>query len=194
MRLTSSNFGKVMSRRPNNTSVSIVKNMLYNKFKGNIHTIRGLTQENKTIIEYKNMKGNVEVKETGLKICHLHPFLAASTDGIAIEKDKDKNWTYRNKKFLQTHTFLIKEATKKVKNFCLHESEGTLKLKKGNMKYITKFKDSSIYSKWSGVTLFLDEQIHMTFSLNEYTGIRTFGIMKCSQSYKNFTSNSSFQS
>ena len=63
-RLTSSIFGKVISRRPNNVSNSLVKNMLYSKFKGNMHTIRGLSQENSTIIEYKNQKTNVEVRET----------------------------------------------------------------------------------------------------------------------------------
>lgn len=61
IRLT--NFGKVMERRPKDVSNAVVKNMLYNKFKGNIHTVRGLVQEATTIIQHNNQKPNVEVKE-----------------------------------------------------------------------------------------------------------------------------------
>ena len=53
IRLTSSSFGKVISRRPCNTSTALLKNILYSKFHGNIRTIRGLAQEQNTVIEYK---------------------------------------------------------------------------------------------------------------------------------------------
>ena len=63
IRLTSSNFGIVMARRSTNVSTSIVQRIIYSKFKGNIHTIRGLTQEKNTVIEYENMHSNVIVKK-----------------------------------------------------------------------------------------------------------------------------------
>ena len=74
IRLTSSNFGKVISRSNTNVSTALVNNMLYSKFSGNIHTIRGLAQEDNTIIEYKNVQGNVELQRTGLQISKEHPF------------------------------------------------------------------------------------------------------------------------
>lgn len=110
-----------MSRRPKNVSTSVVERMLYSKFKGNIHTIRGLTQENNTIIEYKNKFTNVEVQKTGFRICKTHPYLGASTDGIVHDKDKNESGLIEIKKILQTNTLLIKDAVKKIKNFCLEE-------------------------------------------------------------------------
>ena len=135
IRLTSSNFGKVMSRRPNNNSVALVERLLYNKFKGNMHTIRGLAQENNTILEYQNIKGNVNVKKTGLRICNLHPCLAASTDGLVKEDEKNEYGLIEVKNFLQTNTYMIKEATKKVKNFCLIDNGTTLQLKRNHEIY-----------------------------------------------------------
>ncbi|XP_060577969.1 uncharacterized protein LOC132735083 [Ruditapes philippinarum] len=133
IRLTSSNFGKVMARRSTNVSSALVKNMLYSKFQGNIHTIRGLTQEQNTIIEYKNQKGNVEVSKTGLKICKSHPYLAASTDGIV--QTKSDTGLLEIKNLLQTNSYMIKQAIGKVQNFCLQQSNNKVQLKREHEYY-----------------------------------------------------------
>ena len=133
IRLTSSNVGKVISRRNTNVSTALVNNMLYSKFSGNIHTIRGLAQEDNTIIEYKNVKGNVEVQRTGLRICKEHPFLAASTDGIVLSKESKGLLEIKN--LLQTNSYLIKEAVEKVPNFCLECVKGKIQLKKTHSFY-----------------------------------------------------------
>ncbi|XP_053391946.1 uncharacterized protein LOC128554670 [Mercenaria mercenaria] len=101
IRLTSSNFGKVMKRRTSNVSDNIVKNMLYTQFRGNMFTIRGLEQEANTIIEYKNQKKDVSVEKVGLQICSSLPFLAASTDGLIT--DEDESGLLEIKNFLQTN-------------------------------------------------------------------------------------------
>ena len=129
IRLTSSNFGKIMSRRLNNVSTSLAQRMLYSKFKGNIHTIRGLAQEKHTIIEYEN-KYNVQVKTTGFRICKLYPSLGASTDGLVHDKTtENEHGLLEIKNFLQTNTLLIKDAARKIKNFCLEERQNKLHLK-----------------------------------------------------------------
>ncbi|XP_060598342.1 uncharacterized protein LOC132752084 [Ruditapes philippinarum] len=133
IRLTSSNFGKVMARRSTNVSSALVKNMLYSKFQGNIHTIRGLTQEQNTIIEYRNQKGNVEVIKTGLKICKSHPYLAASTDGI-VQTQSDTG-LLEIKNLLQTNTYMIKQAIGKVPTFCLQQSNNKVQLKREHEYY-----------------------------------------------------------
>lgn len=128
IRLTSSNFGKIMPRRLNNVSTSLAERMLYSKFKGNIHTIRGLAQEKNTIIEYEN-KYNVQVKTTGFRICKIYPCLGASTDGLVHDKNADEHGLLEIKKILQTNTLLIKDAARKMKNFCLEEKQNKLHLK-----------------------------------------------------------------
>lgn len=65
IRLTSSNFGNIMSRKQSNISNKIVKNLLYTSFRGNLHTVRGLAQEQNTIIEYKNQHKGSRVEKLG---------------------------------------------------------------------------------------------------------------------------------
>ena len=152
IRLPSSNFGKVMSRRPNNVSTSLVKNMLYNKFKGNMHTVRGLAQESNTIIEYKNMKPNVEVERVGLRICSEHNYLAASTDGLVTENGDQGLLEIKN--FLQTNKYMLKEAVKKVPNFCLEEIENSIKLKKHHEIYYQIQGQMNIFDKdWCDIVI-----------------------------------------
>ena len=64
LKLTSSNFGKVVNRRPTNFTKSLMETIIYPKFKGNIHTIRGLNKEKHTITEYEN-KFNNKVTKAG---------------------------------------------------------------------------------------------------------------------------------
>ena len=121
-----------MCRRSNNVSTSVVERMLYAKFKGNIHTIRGLTQETNTIIEYKNNHNNVNVRKTGFRICKTHPFLGASTDGIIESSTGNEQGLLEIKNFLQTNTLLIKEAATKIQNFCLKAVDNKLQLRKNH--------------------------------------------------------------
>jgi len=132
-RLTSSVFGKVMSRRPTNVSSCLVKNLLYTNFKGNINTIRGLAEEDHTVTEYKNLKGNVDVRKVGLCISSEYPYLGTSPDGIVTENNQEGLIEIKN--FLQNNRFTIKEAVKKVPNFCLEERDNELKLKQTNEIY-----------------------------------------------------------
>ena len=130
-RLTSSNFGKVMSRRTTNVSPNLVKNLLYSKFTGNINTIRGLAQEENTIIEYTNKNSNVNVTKLGLTICKEQQYLAASTDGLVLEDGKDEG-LLEIKNFLQNNKYTIREAIKKVPSFCLQETKNEICLKKSH--------------------------------------------------------------
>ena len=129
VRLTSSNFGKVISRRSTNVSGLLVERMLYSKFKGNLHTIRGLSQERHTITEYEN-KFSCKVTKTGLRICSKYPCLGASTDGIVHVNNDEGLLEIKN--LLQTNTILIKDAPKKIKNFCLEEKDNKLMLKRNH--------------------------------------------------------------
>ena len=107
---------------------------MYTKLQGNIHTIRGLAQEHNTIIEYRNIKPGTDVFKSGLKISEDFPFPAASTDGIVTEGNTTGLLEIK-KNFLQTNTFLIKEAATKVPKVCLTLKKDELKLKK-TYKYI----------------------------------------------------------
>lgn len=132
-RLTSSNFGKVFSRRLSNVSSCLVKTLLYNKFSGNINTVRGLAQEDDTILEYKNIKGNIQFQKVGLIISKDYPFLASSPDGMV--KDNDEEGLVEIKNLLQNNRYTIKEAITKVPNFCLQNCDGTMHLKKNHEIY-----------------------------------------------------------
>ena len=52
-RLTSSNFGQVITRKPSIAITPLVKKILYNKFKGNQFTNRGLNQEHEVGEKYR---------------------------------------------------------------------------------------------------------------------------------------------
>jgi len=134
IRLTSSNFGKVYLRRPTNTSTCLVKNLLYTKFKGNINTVRGLAQEEHTKTEYMNKKGNVSVQSIGLVVSKMHPFLAASPDGLITEEGGNTG-LIEIKNLLQNNKYSIEEAIQKVKNFCLEKDKNQNKCLKKNHEY-----------------------------------------------------------
>ncbi len=52
-RLTSSNFGEVITRKTNTAVAPLVKRILYTKFQGNQFTVRGLDQEHYVIEKYQ---------------------------------------------------------------------------------------------------------------------------------------------
>ena len=93
IRLTASNAGRIVKKRPKTKFLKIIEDLLYSNFKGNKYTIQGLSQERFAIQEYlskKNKKNkNVSVSSSGL---HIHPtlnFLAASPDGIVTDNKEE---------------------------------------------------------------------------------------------------------
>lgn len=137
-RLTSSNFGEIMSRNVNNNSSNLVKRMLYSGFKGNKFTIKGLSEEENARIEYTNKRNEhtkciVKIEQPGLMIDKEHPFLAASCDGIVLEQNGEKG-LIEIKTLLQNNKKTITDAAKTDKTFCLHTVNGNVQLKT-NHKY-----------------------------------------------------------
>ena len=133
IRLISSNFGNIMSRKQSNISNKIIKNLLYTSFERNIHTVRGLAQEQNTIIESKNQHKGSRVEKLGLVICYKYPYLAASTDGLIIDSDGHEG-LLEVKNLLQSNQMSLNEATES-KSFCLENVNGKLKLKRQHKFY-----------------------------------------------------------
>lgn len=132
-RLTSSNYGEVMSRTINNNSNCLVKKLLYSNFRGNTYTRKGLSEEKYSRTEYINIKNQTENKVDkivipGLVIDHKYPYLAASSDGIVHMKDGSEG-LIEIKNLLQRKKVLIREAATKDRSFCLHFKKSILSLK-----------------------------------------------------------------
>ncbi|KAL4237964.1 hypothetical protein ACF0H5_002674 [Mactra antiquata] len=90
-RITSSNFGEIFKRSVTNCSNKLVTRLLYNTFKGNAYTIKGLNEEQnarKEYISYKNKDSNYihKIDVPGLIVDEKHPYLAASSDGIVYSQ------------------------------------------------------------------------------------------------------------
>ncbi len=129
-RLTASNFGQVLRRRPNHTVEVLVRNLLYTGFKGNSNTKYGLDQEGPSVQDYlaKTLEESnirVQVKRCGMFVSPDHPFLGASPDGIVVKDGKPvglleiKN-VLKNKPV----TFQQQAQNKKTKSaFCLKVNE-----------------------------------------------------------------------
>ena len=53
-RLTASNFGEVFKKNTSRSVTALATRLMYNSFKGNIHTSRGLAQETTIVLLSKN--------------------------------------------------------------------------------------------------------------------------------------------
>ncbi|KAK3089294.1 hypothetical protein FSP39_002467 [Pinctada imbricata] len=136
-RLTASNFGHIVKRRPSLPINKIVKNLLYMKFTGNRHTKNGLLQERSTIEEYKLKKAeegeNVIVESSGLIISKDHPYLAGSPDGI-VTTSSGNTGLIEIKNLLHSKPINLHQASEN-SNFCLINKKGTLYLKENHIYY-----------------------------------------------------------
>ncbi|XP_060568496.1 uncharacterized protein LOC132727107 [Ruditapes philippinarum] len=137
-RLTSSVFGEVMSRSQNNNRPNLVKRLLYSNFKGNMYTLKGLSEEDNARIEYINLKEKEEnlkykIDIPGLIVDKLNPYLAASSDGVVVGS-KGPEGLIEIKTLLQNKKAMIKESAENDKAFCLSVQNGIIQLKK-NHKY-----------------------------------------------------------
>ena len=118
-RLTSSNFGEVMTRSPNYNSNLLVKRLLYSTFKGNKFTIKGLAEEDNARTEYRNNQPNItSIEIPGLVIDKQNPLLSTTPDGIIIDSTGPVG-LLEIKTLLQNKRLLIAEAAEKEKSFCL---------------------------------------------------------------------------
>ena len=139
IRLTSSWFGEIMSRRPTTPVAPIVKRILYPSFKGNMFTRYGLAAETSTRQEYilkKAESGNdVSVKQTGLVIDVVHQQLAASPDGIVTDKNSSDKGLIELKNVLQNKNINMHEAAKTISSFCLTLKGNKLALKRTHKYY-----------------------------------------------------------
>ena len=84
VRLTASNFGKVINRRPATKVALLVKSLLYSTFKGNRATQHGISEEDSTNADYIRFKHQTGCKVTthpaGLAIFQNDNTLGASCD------------------------------------------------------------------------------------------------------------------
>ena len=138
LRLTSSVFGDVMSRSKNTNTPALVKQLLYKSFHGNKYTRRGLREEENARLEYINKinkaNTNISVQIPGLFICEQYPFLATSSDGI-VQNDNVPEGLIEIKTLLQTKSYMIEDAAKKDKAFCLSMQNNNIGLKKTHKYY-----------------------------------------------------------
>ena len=129
-RLTASQFGRIVKKRPSTNCQKITESLLYTDFKGNRHTIQGLTQERYAIKEYithkQQQNSTVTVTPSGLHVHKTHHFLAASPDGIINENGTEG--------LLEIKHVLMNKSTdlftaSKTKSFCLQNTNNKLSLK-----------------------------------------------------------------
>jgi putative phage-type endonuclease len=91
-RLTASNFGSAVSHNPRSSSKYLLKELLWNTFKGNAATEYGNMNESNAVKIYEQFIKKT-IRETihpvdiqfyypGLIICQEHPWLAVSPDGL----------------------------------------------------------------------------------------------------------------
>ena len=139
-RLTASNFGSIMKRRPNNKVGPIVRSLLYSKFKGNRATRLGLEKENITIQEYveekKTQNEMIKVEKVGLVVCEANKYLAASPDGKVIKENGENGFIEIKNVLYNKPVSLTQAATlKSIKGFCLELCDGNLLLKRNHNYY-----------------------------------------------------------
>ena len=137
IRLTTSKFGEVMSRKSTTPVAPLVKNILYTTFRGNEATKYGLDSEEETrvkYIEYQHAHGKeVSVEGAGFTIYKRNNCLGASCDGYVFDKDIQENGLVEYKNLHSERKSLImdivtnKEVTKKWGSFCLRRKEKTSK-------------------------------------------------------------------
>ncbi|VDI11786.1 Hypothetical predicted protein [Mytilus galloprovincialis] len=136
-RITCSNFGKIIRRRPSILVKNLVKNLLYSKFRGTFHTKNGLLHERSTIEEYRLKKAEenviLTVESSGLIINNEHKFLAGSPDGIVIVGNGEKG-LLEVKNLVHSKPINLFQAAAN-KNFCLEIRQDKLFLKQNHDYY-----------------------------------------------------------
>jgi hypothetical protein len=120
-RLTSSNFGAVMSRKASTKNAPLVQRMMYPTFRGNKFTRHGLAMEAVTAKEYELKKAeegkHVVVLSSGMVICHEQQQLGASVDGIVFNKSENSYGILEIKNVLKDKPITLKERVDKVPIF-----------------------------------------------------------------------------
>ncbi|XP_069361994.1 uncharacterized protein [Maniola hyperantus] len=81
IRLTASFFGQVCKLRPATSCKNVVKQLLYNKFKGNDATKYGSENEPVAVKDAEKVLG-LQIEPCGLFIDEKRPYLGASPDGL----------------------------------------------------------------------------------------------------------------
>jgi hypothetical protein len=135
-RLTSSVFGRVVSRNVKLKVKPLIRQLLYSTFRGNACTRRGMDSEASTIQDYIiNKAGDgdtVLVQPMGLVIHPEHNFLAASPDG-QVFVDNVAVGLLEVKNVLMNNSMGLREASTKKSDFCLNLNGNALSLKRSHV-------------------------------------------------------------
>jgi len=139
-RITSSNTGQIAKRKHNTKVNSIIRTLLYTRFKGNRATDWGLLQEDVSKSKYLEIKKinsvDFSVSKSGLVISLKHPWLAASPDGLAYDPNFDPPQGLVEFKNPYANRDKTVEEAASSKSFCLQlNKEGKLCLPKNHNYY-----------------------------------------------------------
>lgn len=122
-RLTASKFGQIVKRKDHTPCHNLVKNLLYPKNLNSAAVVFGRLHEKEAISKYEE-EHNVVVKECGLFIDNVYPFLGASPDGLVGDEGLVEV------KCLPSVKAPLKESVKEKKTLCLEINEEEISLKK----------------------------------------------------------------
>ena len=139
-RITSSNTGQIAKRKHNTKVNSIIRTLLYTRFKGNRATDWGLLQEDVSKSKYLEIKKinsvDFSVSKSGLVISLKHPWLAASPDGLVYDPNFDPPQGLVEFKNPYANRDKTVEEAASSKSFCLQlNKEGKLCLPKNHNYY-----------------------------------------------------------
>ena len=129
-RITASKAGAISKMRKGTKRANKVKEILYTKFHGNKHTFYGTANEEASRLAYvaymqQNGHPQLQVTTVGLVISEHSPWLATSPDGRVLDPSSsppDGLIELKNPSTAKDMT--IKEASEKIKGFCIKSNQG----------------------------------------------------------------------
>ena len=134
LRITSTNVKAIFQRRATTPAAPLVKQMLYNSFKGNAATRYGLTQEKASSIKYlewlRTHCGPVGAsvnQNCGLVVSSTYSWLAATPDGLVIDPSASPLPPEGLVEFKNPYSYrdsLLQDAIDNKKCCCLTDVEG----------------------------------------------------------------------
>lgn len=137
-RITATLIKSIVCRRKPDFSPLVVRKLAGGRFRGSRATRYGLEMENvalqavKSAMETTSGKA-VEVRSSGLVVNVERPWLAATPDGVLTTADS--TLLVEIKCPYTARSLTIAEAVAQLKSFCLHEQDGTVKLKRSHAYY-----------------------------------------------------------
>ena len=145
LRITSTSVKAICQRRATTPAAPLVKQMLYNSFKGNAATRYGLTQEKASSIKYlewlQTHCGSVGAsvnQNCGLVVSSTYSWLAATPDGLVIDPSASPLPPEGLVEFKNPYSYrdsLLQNAIDNKKCCCLTDVEGHFSLKHSHEYY-----------------------------------------------------------